>query len=215
MLETSCAPRLHRLPPFIWIIASLSFATVLPTSLQAQIGTTPTASATEASPAEIELSQPPDTEIARRITRILDQIEEFQNVKVSVSAGVATLSGTALRAKARYEIKDLVSRVEGVVYVNNRIEEETGLQDRVTPAIAKARDTLRWLIRLLPVIGIALVIVILGAWLARGLSEWKAPLRWIGVPPLLRDVAARLAATTLFILCLVLALDLLDATAVV
>jgi osmotically-inducible protein OsmY len=65
-----------------------------------------------------------DSAIEKRLRAVIDNIDDFQNVKVDVNDGVVRPSGTALRKEATEKVAQMVSRFEGVVYVDNQIKED-------------------------------------------------------------------------------------------
>ncbi len=66
-----------------------------------------------------------DAAIARSLTAAFSTIERLSAVDVSVFAGVVTLDGTVKTAKAREAAEALAGKLDGVLYVQNRL----GLDD--------------------------------------------------------------------------------------
>lgn len=161
----------------------------------------------------LESGEPADAAIARRIETIFDQIENLSALDVEVEAGVVTLTGETLTAEAAQRAEALAGRVEGVVTVENQIERDVSVTTRVAPAVGALEAQITDLVRVLPLIGLALgvflVIAVLGWLLSRLHTLWRAitPNRFV----------ADLVSTSVFALSLVLglvsALSLLDAAA--
>lgn len=190
-----------------WLAAVL----LLPAALLAQTLDTKPA-ATPAPQIAVERTVA-DEQIEQRLRAVVSTIDDLKNVTVDVEAGVVHLRGTALRAKAREKVEQLASRFEGVVYVENKIEDETAVDSRIAPAVQKMRDYLRGAIRLGPVIGVAFVVVLLFWGIGRILKIWDAPYDRLGIKPLVRELIQRLLGAVVLLLGIVIALDILDATA--
>ncbi len=158
---------------------------------------------------------PPDEALEDRIQAVFSQVEEFENIEVQVRAGVVRLTGTAVRSSTVENAEALASGFDGVLYVDNAIEEETDVGTRVSPALEKLQDYFNRAVAQLPVFGVSLLVVLFFGLLARMSSRWDAPYDRFGVSPLLRNLIRRLLATALLLLGLLLALDILDLTTLV
>ncbi len=154
-----------------------------------------------------------DEQIEERLRAVISTIEDLKNVTVEVESGVVRLGGAAIRARAREKVEQLATRFEGVVYVENKIEDETAIESRITPAINKIQQYVNGAIRLGPVIAVALCVVLLFWGIGRLFSHWDAPFNRIGIKPLVRELIQRLVGSIALILGIVIALDILDATA--
>ena len=157
--------------------------------------------------------QASDVAITERITGILREIPSLHNVEVSVQAGVVRLSGSTTDVQAAQRAETLVSRVDGVVTIENAIERDVSLDSQLTPALEESRALLDDAIALAPLLTLSIVVFIAVLWTGGFLARRRA--FWQHITPNL--FIAELAATTLrivfFILALVLALNLLGATA--
>lgn len=156
-----------------------------------------------------------DEVLANRLREVFATIEDFQNITVSVQNGVVGLSGTALGPAVRERAAELAAQFEGVLYVDNRITEETDIETRLTPALTKIQDYLDRAVALLPIIAVALALIILFWLLSRLLTLWEAPYRRLGINPLLRGLIRQLIRTVILLIGVLLALDILGATALV
>jgi len=156
-----------------------------------------------------------DSQLEARLNGVLSNIDPFQHVRVTVHEGVTVLTGKAPRAEARRKVEDLVSRFEGVVYVVNRIEIESEVEDRVNPMIASVQKFMNNLFEQLPVIGVA-ILVLAGFWLLSLLVvRWEAPYRRLRVNPLLYGLIRQLLRAAILLMGILFALDILDVTALV
>jgi small conductance mechanosensitive channel len=160
-------------------------------------------------------TQTPDQGIRQRILDVFSQVGEFEKIDVKVNAGVVTLSGEVSGAKTREEALALVNRTEGVVLALDRLTETTEVGARLSPAMEKLHSLGRGFMAKLPLIAIALGVITLFAILANFLhrrESWYARLR---VSSLARNLARRLVRLTIVALGVIIALEILDATAIV
>ncbi|MBR9863135.1 MAG: mechanosensitive ion channel [Rhodobacteraceae bacterium] len=154
-----------------------------------------------------------DAAIATRIRDILEELEVYSNVTVSVSNGIVLLRGTTLDAASVTAVGELVNRVEGVVAVENRVIESTDLMERLDPLMERFSDRMQRSIAYLPLLLVALtafgIVAALGILLARMKQPWDrlAPNMFIA------DIYRQIIRLVFLIAGLVVALDILNATA--
>lgn len=170
-----------------------------------------------AAPAEptiaVEQGEVSDAAIAERIRAILREIEGLGKVVVSVRAGVVTLRGTTADPAKTRQALALVERVQGVVAVNDEIAAEAAVNERLAPAVDRLQSRLQGVIDLLPLLAVALLIfmafVLAGLWLARLRAPWDrlAPNAFVA------DLIRQVVRLTFMAAGLVLALDIVGATA--
>lgn len=153
-----------------------------------------------------------DIAIAERLRMILDELDGCENVEVTVSAGVVTLTGETQDNTSRASLAQIATRIDGVAAINNRLTTATGLQDRLLPSVERFVTRAAQTLAFLPLFTVALVallaIYLLGR-MAAALPIWAraAPNTFIGG-------IYRQAVRLVFLLAgLVVALDILDATA--
>lgn len=210
-IDAAPRPGLQRLRAWIfrfaWVIA---LALALPGSGIAQghaSDDTPAGTiATESSPAD-------DSRMERRLRGILGELDGFGQVEVRVTDGIIHLSGEVPDNAARARLDELARRIDGVVAVENQVSVTTDLEQRLTPALERLGLRLKELWQSAPLLLIALLtggLIAMGGW-------WLA-----GRLPLLRRLAPnafvaevyRMVARLLFVvLGLLVALEILDATA--
>jgi len=162
---------------------------------------------------EISDSAATDAAIATRIRDILSRLEGYGDVTVTVSSGIVTLRGETLDADTAARLNGLVSRVTGVVAIENKVVETTNLSERLDPAMARFQKRVAQIIAVLPLISVALAIFLvvlgLGYLIARARQPWArlAPNAFIA------DIYRQLVMIFFAIGGLVIALDVLNATA--
>lgn len=157
--------------------------------------------------------RPSDRVIAERIQAIFREIPSLQNIDVGVNSGVARLSGTTTDLQAAKRATGLVSRIEGVVTVENTIERDVSLNSQLQPALQESRTILNNAIALLPLLTLAITIFVLMIVLGRLITRRRAFWQRITPNAFVADLATTALQVLFLILALVLALNLLGATA--
>ena len=154
-----------------------------------------------------------DADIATRLREILGELGNYEDVTVTVADGVVTLRGTATSAREAAALEPLANRVSGVVAVKNEVIETSDIGARLDPAWERFQSRIDQLIAFLPLAFIALlvfgVIVFLGILIARLKQPWNrlAPNAFIA------EIYRQFIRIAFFIGGLVVALDILNATA--
>ena len=130
-----------------------------------------------------------------------------------MNEGVVTLRGTTTTTTEATALSALATRVEGVVAVRNQVTETTDIARRLDPAIERFQDRLDQFIAFLPLALIALaafaLVVFLGILVARLRQPWErlAPNTFVA------EIYRQLVRITFVVLGIVIALDILNATA--
>ncbi len=155
-----------------------------------------------------------DAEIRRRIEKIFEEIEGLGTISVTVSSGVVTLSGQVGDAPLRHKAEDLVSRVSGVVAIENMLTEQTAVGERLKPVIGRFEARVRQTLDYLPLILVAGV-----TWLLIGMAGWfvtsrSQPWNWLTPNAFIADLLRQTVSLGFIVLGAVVALDILGATAV-
>ena len=154
-----------------------------------------------------------DADIANRLRDILIALGDFEDVTVVVDEGVVTLRGTTVSAMDANRVEALAERVVGVVAVQNEITETTEIARRIDPALDRFRARLGQLVGILPLalvsLGLFAAIVVVGFGLARLRQPWDrmAPNAFIA------DIYRQLIRLGFIVAGLVIALDFMNATA--
>jgi small-conductance mechanosensitive channel len=134
---------------------------------------------------------------------------------VEVANGVVTLKGEALSPKVMNEAEEFISRFQGVIHVQNKIEQEAEVESRLAPAVRKINQYLNSFIRQLPVIVIAILMIVFSWFLSGLFTRWDWPFKQLRVNLLLRSLIRQFLRTIIFLIGLFIALDILDVTALV
>lgn len=179
---------------------------MLPFMAAAQTGTQPSGTIT------VTDSATQDAAIANRIRDILREIEGYGDITVSVTSGIVTLRGSTVDAGTVQRAAELVSRVEGVVTIENEVTATADVVQRLNPAIDRFSARSKQIIAFAPLALVALslfvVIVMVGFALARRRQPWErlAPNAFIA------DIYRQILRLVFVIGGLVVALDILNAT---
>ncbi|SFS21268.1 mechanosensitive ion channel domain-containing protein [Yoonia litorea] len=174
-----------------------------------------TVSETEQTDAAIEVGEgaPTDSEIGARITRLLAQFDGYGSVTVDVNEGVVRLTGQVVDGAARDQLRTLINRVDGVVAIENEVEVSGSLEERLVPAAERIIERTESLRANAPIFLVALMafllVAVLGWLLTTRIGIWSAiaPNQFIG------NVYRAIARIAFILLGVVLALDILNATA--
>jgi len=154
-----------------------------------------------------------DTRLAGRIRAIFDQISALKPVQVEVSAGVVTLSGTVADQKAIDQAESIASRLAGVGTVQNQLSRNLAIDRNLTPAISGVSDKAMGVWRALPLIGVAIVVAILVGMLGYAIAGRRSLWHRLAPNPFLADLVATAIRFAFVVGGIVLALDIVGATA--
>lgn len=186
---------------FLLIILHLPFAA------SAQSTAQPTGTIT------VEDSATADAAIAVRIRDILTELDGYEDISVTVSSGIVTLRGTTLDMITAARLNELAGRVEGVVAIENEVTETTDVVQRLNPAVERFKARGLQIIAFLPLAFIALavffVIVLFGFWLARRKQPWNR----LSPNAFIADIYRQITRLFFIVAGLVVALDIVNATA--
>ncbi|WP_420860502.1 mechanosensitive ion channel domain-containing protein [Algirhabdus cladophorae] len=161
----------------------------------------------------VEDSAAQDAAIATRIRGILEELDGYQDVTVTVSNGIVTLRGTTIDTAKAAELNDLVGRVEAVVAIENNVVETTDVVERLNPAVDRFMARINQTVAYLPLAMVALtaflMVVLLGLLIARFKQPWDrlAPNAFIA------NIYRTLVRLAFVVGGLVIALDILGAAA--
>jgi len=164
---------------------------------------------------EATLDANTDRRIAKRLTATYASLESLQGVEVTVSAGVVKLIGEVDSADARKLAGDLARQIEGVTAVENEIAQSRSLTRRVTAVWTDLEERAWDAARFVPLLLVALLVFAAFVLLARLLGHAGRIYEWLASNVFLQDLARQAAQGAVLVIGLLLALEILDATAVV
>ena len=179
----------------------------LPAALPAQDSSQPDGTIT------VEDSAGQDAAIATRIRAILSELDGYDNITVTVSSGIVTLRGTTIDNASLSRLNDITRRVEGVVAIRNEVTETTDVAERLNPAVQRFRTRFMQFLAFLPLLSIAVVAFALVTLLGVLLARWKRPWDRIAPNGFIADIYRQVLRISFAVAGLVIALDILGATA--
>lgn len=156
-----------------------------------------------------------DRAIAERLRGIFAELQGLGDVRIDVRDGVVELSGEVLSAELRARALRLARQVEGVVEVEDRLEDVRDVQRRVAPVVDRLLDRGRELLVRLPLLAVAALIVTVFWFLGWIVGRWEAPFRRLTRNTFLADLLQQVVRAAILLAGVVVALDVLDATALV
>ncbi|MGE3745351.1 MAG: mechanosensitive ion channel domain-containing protein [Sphingomonadaceae bacterium] len=172
----------------------------------------PSAESIEAT-SPIEAGGGADPEIRDRIRSIFGQIDALRGAEVAVSSGVVRLSGAVPSAEDIRRAEAIAARVSGVVTVENSLTRDLAVDSNLSPALGNLGDDLRGVVQALPLLGIALAIAVLIAVIGYMIAALDRLWRWVTPNVFLAELVASSIRFVFIILGLVIAMEILGATA--
>ena len=161
------------------------------------------------------VNAPQDQAIATRLRDITASISGLQDVEINVKAGVITLQGQVASAQLKHDVTAIANRLEGVVHVQNQLQEQLAVRSRLAPAAEKFREMLGTTVQMLPLLLLAILAVVLFAMAGSWLSNRSGLLRRLGLSELATNLGMRFVRLIVTSIGILIALELLDATALV
>lgn len=156
-----------------------------------------------------------DKRIAARIDEIFGALGGLDQVEVSVTEGVVTLAGQVNAMADEQRALALAGQVEGVVETINRLDVNQALGARINATWDQLAVLVERGIGALPLIVTAMVVVVAFFFLSRWVGRQQTLFRRLIRNPFMATLAAQFAQLGVLVLGLVLALVLLDATAII
>ncbi len=154
-----------------------------------------------------------DAVIQQKLRGVLGELDQYKNVFVTVVNGVVTLKGRVIEAEHIDQAAELASKIDGVASVKNNITLETSVEKRLTPALEKFRNRANQLLNTAPLAAISLIVFALIAFLGTLIARLKNP--WDAITPnrFVANLLRQLVRLAFVVLGLVIALDIMGATA--
>ena len=192
--------------------ALISFAALIAVALAGPVAAQTTGTQPDGE-ISVESDRAQDFAVRDRIMAILGQLDGYDDVRATVSNGIVTLRGTVVDGNRIQTLNELVARVEGVVAIENTVTESTDVVERLNPAIERMRDRFEQFVAFSPLIlvaaGAGVLTWLLGFWLAARSWPWDR----IAPNAFIADIYRQVVRLVFIVAGIVLALDLLNATA--
>lgn len=154
-----------------------------------------------------------DAAIATRIRDIIAGLGGYEDVTVQVSDGIVTLRGTTTSAVEIAALDTLATRVEGVVAVKNQVTETTDIARRLDPAVDRFMARVDQLITVLPLALIALAVFTIISFTGSRIARLRQPWDRIAPNAFIADLYRQMVSLVFMVVGLVIALDIMNATA--
>ncbi|MFC0446135.1 mechanosensitive ion channel domain-containing protein [Pseudidiomarina halophila] len=191
---------------FLVLFVISSWLTVLPVTSMAQ------EAAISESPVKV-VDAPQDETIESRLNDIKQALGGLESVNVKVKSGIVSLSGEVENSNAARSLIAIAERTEGVIYVDNQLMESVQVGARLQPIKDKFQELTGTTLQLMPLLLIALTVVVLfwfiGGWVSRR-GDW---LQRFGLSELGAMLGKRVIRLTITLIGLIIALEILNATA--
>jgi small-conductance mechanosensitive channel len=155
-----------------------------------------------------------DSRIASAVAALLLRQPALTAVGVQVHAGIVTLDGKVPEDADRERAATLARQVRGVTDVVNTIQLDARLSTRFDSALDQVKGKFVRLVAAIPLLVAALAIVLLAIWFGRflaGRTQWRLRSR----NPYMDGLVRRVVQTLVVLVGVLIALDLLGASALV
>lgn len=156
-----------------------------------------------------------DKAITARLLAITSAISGMEKITARAEAGVLTLQGEVANAQLKNEALAIASRLEGVVYVQDMLQEQLAVRSRLAPAAEKFEQILTKTVQMLPLLMLAFVAILCFSWFGGWLAKHSSWLQRLGLSELASNLGVRFIRILVTGIGVLIALELLDATALV
>lgn len=154
-----------------------------------------------------------DRDIEKRLQKIYSELDDLKTLKVTVSNGIATLTGEVGSNTSEQQALQFATQTEDVIKVENNIEVSHDLKKRLQKIINKLTQLGEKGLTSLPLLLLALFVFWLFWLMGRWVSNKQTLYRHITVNLFIADLLGKLTHLIFIIIGTVLALSLLEATA--
>jgi len=196
--------------PF-WIIAAVGFLVMLPAAgLADPIDSN---QPDGLNPALLEAIGQQDDAIRTTIVTRLAVIDGMEDVRVEVNGGLVRLRGQVADDFSRELAETVATGTTDVIRVDNQLVIDTDVAVRLAPVLSLMEDKGRQFLNALPLLIASIVIVIVAWWLGGWLGRRKLLQRRAASQPFLAELLRQTIRLGALLVGLLVALDLLNATA--
>ncbi len=161
----------------------------------------------------VEDSAQQDAAIAVRIRDILGELDGFKDITVSVTSGIVTLRGTTIDQADATRLNEIAARVEGVVAIENEVTQTTDVVEQLNPAVDRFLARLWQLVAYLPLAAVALAAFLIVVSIGFIIAGFKQPWDRLAPNAFIADIYRQLLRLAFIVGGLVVALDILNASA--
>jgi small-conductance mechanosensitive channel len=154
-----------------------------------------------------------DRAIENRLQQIFSELEGADDVRVTVRSGVVSLAGEVPSQNSREQAVKLARQIEGVVEVKDQTTLVRDVRRQIAPAIGRLQELVSDFIGFLPLVAFAIVVFLAFWCLAFLLGKWDSLYRRFTTNDFLVQFLRQLVKLAVLALGLLVAFELLDATA--
>jgi small conductance mechanosensitive channel len=174
---------------------------------------TPIATPAQANPEIVEQIVATDAAAGEAIASRLAAIPGMEKITVTVSGGIVRLHGDVPDDARRDLAARIANDTAGVIHVDNQLAMDTDVTVRVAPLISLFQDKSWQLVRALPLLLAAALIVFVAWWFGGWLGRRRFLLKRNARQSFLGGLMRQAVRLVVLLIGLLLALDLLNATA--
>jgi small conductance mechanosensitive channel len=156
-----------------------------------------------------------DQQLEQRIRNVLLLLEPLSDVTVEVRSGVVLLSGAVSNDTQAERAVNLISQVPGVIVVDDDIQRRLDVQGNLSPMLEQWQENLGQWTRAIPLYLLAVAVFLLIVYAGFSLARWSALWRRLTTNSFLVELIAQTVRTIAILIALVIALNLIGATALV
>lgn len=154
-----------------------------------------------------------DSKIRQRLQNIFKELDALQNVTIKVNNGVVTLDGEVDSKATESKALQFAKQVEGVVEVENNLAINRSLGKRLQNTLDKLLVIGKEILTALPLFLLALLVLVLFWFIGGWVSRWQSLFRRISPNYFIANLLGQITHSLFIGIGLVLALSLMDATA--
>ena len=157
----------------------------------------------------------PDQRATSQLREAYRQVDGLRDITLEVRGGVAVLRGDVPSLEASLKAEELAQKVDGVLTVDNGLRIESKVTERLSPVLSKLRQKAQTFVTYLPLMGVAIITFALFLGLGKSISRWNGLYRRLSGNVFIQDLLRQIAYFVCLAAGLLLALEILDATALV
>ena len=156
-----------------------------------------------------------DQRATAQLREAYQQVDGLKGITLEARGGVAVLRGDVPSLEASLKAEELAQKVEGVLTVDNGLQIESKVTERLSPVLSKLRQKAQTFVTYLPLMGVAIITFMIFLAFGRSISRWDGIYRRLSGNVFIQDLLRQIAYFLSLAAGLLLALEILDATALV
>lgn len=156
-----------------------------------------------------------DQALTAKLRVAFRQVEGLDKVSLEVRGGVAVLRGTVFSYDDKLTAQQLAEKVEGVLTVDNGIEVDTSVDNRLRPAMTRVYNEGSRMLATLPLLLIALALFLAITMFGNLFQRWDGLYRRLSKNVFIQDLLRQATGLLFGLAGALVALEVLDATALV